>query len=112
MSSRTEPILDRALNWDDRLQCAESTDVGMRRLKNQDSRAIVLAADMNASRERGHFLMVADGMGAHAAGELASKLAVDGVQHLYYKYAELSPPDAPAEGDRRDQRGNPSPRPD
>ena len=51
MSSRTEPILDRALNWDDRLQCAESTDVGMRRLKNQDSRAIVLAADMDAWRD-------------------------------------------------------------
>ena len=94
MSSHTEPILDRALNWDDRLQYAEFTDVGMRRLKNQDSRAIVLAADMHAWRERGHFFMVADGMGAHAAGELASKLAVDGVQHLYYKYAELSPPDA------------------
>src|SRR5207253_8288324 len=43
---------------------------------------------------RGHLLMVADGMGAHAAGELASKLAAEGVPHLYRKYTEHSPPDA------------------
>ena len=38
--------------------------------------------------------MVADGMGAHAAGELASKLAAEEVPHLYRKYRELSPPEA------------------
>jgi len=38
--------------------------------------------------------MVADGMGAHAAGELASKIAVEGVPHLYRKYGELSAPEA------------------
>src|SRR5436190_6860152 len=66
----------------------------MRRTTNQDSHA-VLAADTPAVLEgRGHLLMVADGMGAHAAGELASKLAAEGVPHLYRKYVELSPPDA------------------
>jgi protein phosphatase len=44
--------------------------------------------------ERGHLLIVADGMGAHAAGELASKLAVDGVPFLYHKYRDQSPPEA------------------
>ncbi len=38
--------------------------------------------------------MVADGMGAHAAGELASKLAADGVPYLYHKYVEHSAPEA------------------
>ncbi len=38
--------------------------------------------------------MVADGMGAHAAGELASKQAVERVPDLYIKYAHLSPPEA------------------
>lgn len=36
-------------------------------------------------RRRGHLFMVADGMGAHAAGELASKLAVDAVPLSYDK---------------------------
>lgn len=66
----------------------------MRRTTNQDSLALVVADTPELFRERGHFLMVADGMGAHAAGELASKLAVEGVPHLYRKYRELSPPEA------------------
>ncbi len=38
--------------------------------------------------------MVADGMGAHAAGELASKIAADVVPLTYHKLREKSPPDA------------------
>ena len=38
--------------------------------------------------------MVADGMGAHAAGELASKLAVDNIPHNYFKLRDLYPPAA------------------
>jgi protein phosphatase len=70
------------------------TDIGMRRANNQDSHVVVLGNDVEAWKKRGHFFMVADGMGAHAAGELASKIAVDHVPHLYHKYAELSPPEA------------------
>jgi protein phosphatase len=66
----------------------------MRRANNQDSHVVVLASGPEAWAERGHLFMVADGMGAHAAGELASKLAVDGVPHLYYKYTEASAPEA------------------
>jgi protein phosphatase len=66
----------------------------MRRTTNQDSHALALADSLEFFRERGHFLMVADGMGAHAAGELASKLATEGAPHLYHKYRELSPPEA------------------
>lgn len=76
------------------LQCVARTDVGMRRANNQDSHTVVLAADENAWRERGHLLMVADGMGAHAAGELASKIAVDNVPHLYSHYRGVAPPQA------------------
>lgn len=35
--------------------------------------------------------MVADGMGAHAAGELASKLATGAVTHTYFKRSDLPP---------------------
>ncbi len=60
------------------------SDLGMRRSNNQDS----IAANVVARGDwasRGHFFMVADGMGAHAAGELASKLAVDNIPHNYRK---------------------------
>ncbi len=81
-------------NWSTMLETAELTDVGQRRSNNQDSYRIVLAASQEEWRQRGHVLVVADGMGAHAAGELASKLAVDKLPHLYRKYQELSPPEA------------------
>lgn len=76
------------------MQHAALTDVGMRRSNNQDSHTVVLASDADGWFSRGHLFMVADGMGAHAAGELASKLAVDGVPHLYLKHPELSPPES------------------
>lgn len=72
---------------------AALSDVGMRRANNQDSIAVALS-DEQQWRTRGHFFMVADGMGAHAAGELASKLAVDNVPHTYHKLRSLLPPAA------------------
>jgi protein phosphatase len=76
------------------LQTVALSDVGMRRTTNQDAQTLVVADTPEIYRERGHFLMVADGMGAHAAGELASKIAVESVPHLYFKHRELSPPEA------------------
>ena len=81
-------------DWESCLQYAAVTDVGMRRENNQDAHTFALAPDFPAWLERGHVFMVADGMGAHAAGELASKLAVDGVPHLYLKYCHLPHPEA------------------
>ncbi|MCA9217222.1 MAG: serine/threonine-protein phosphatase [Planctomycetales bacterium] len=83
-----------ATNWDNCLEVASITDVGMRRSNNQDSHVVLLAADNSAWESRGHMFVVADGMGAHAAGELASRLAADGITHHYYKYPQLSPPEA------------------
>ena len=55
---------------------------------------VALARDEADWHQAGHLFVVADGMGAHAAGELASKLAVDQVGHLYRKHLDLSPPAA------------------
>jgi len=84
----------KARNWDHCLQQASLTDIGFRRANNQDSKAVVLATSPDNWRQRGHLFMVADGMGAHAAGELASKLATDVVPLTYQKLRDLSPPDA------------------
>src|SRR5689334_24510819 len=86
-----EPEQGLAVNWDDPIIDAAATDTGMRRSNNQDSHAIVRAANVEAWRNRGHLFMVADGMGAHAVGELASKMACDNIPHAYTKVKGLSP---------------------
>jgi protein phosphatase len=63
----------------------------MRRASNQDSMAIALADDDRDWRSRGHLFVVADGMGAHAAGELASQIATDNIPHAYQKRRDLPP---------------------
>ncbi len=81
-------------NWDRRLEYVELTDVGLRRANNQDNSTVMLATSFEDWAARGHLFVVADGMGAHAAGELASKLAVDNIAHTYWKLSNQSPPAA------------------
>lgn len=75
----------RDVNWEDIIIDAASSDTGMRRSNNQDSYSIVRASNIDAWRHRGHLFVVADGMGAHAVGELASKMACDNIPHNYNK---------------------------
>ncbi len=69
----------------------DRTDIGRRRASNQDNKA-VLPATPQQFRTRGWLFMVADGMGAHAAGELASEIAADRVPKIYEHRSEYSPP--------------------
>jgi protein phosphatase len=81
-------------HWDKFLEHAALSDVGLRRANNQDSMAVAMAGSRHRWLERGHLFVVADGMGAHAAGELASKIATDVVPLTYHKLRDRSPPDA------------------
>jgi protein phosphatase len=76
------------------LKHASVSDMGMRRTNNQDAIGVMVTRDAATWAARGHLLMVADGMGAHAAGELASKIAVDNIPHTYFKLRDLYPPAA------------------
>ncbi len=80
--------------WSRCFEHAALSDVGLRRANNQDSYAVTLASNQADFQKRGHFFMVADGMGAHAAGELASKMATDIVSPVYRKRADQPPPEA------------------
>lgn len=80
--------------WSRCLEHAVLSDVGLRRANNQDSCAAVLAGSQADFQQRGHFFMVADGMGAHAAGELASKMAADIVSLVYRKRLDQTPHEA------------------
>jgi len=67
------------------VQYASRTDVGMRRAANQDSQAVRMCTDYEEWSRCGHLFVVADGMGGHAVGDLASRIAVDTLPHAYFK---------------------------
>jgi serine/threonine protein phosphatase PrpC len=57
----------------------------MRRANNQDSSACLPAKTQERFWNRGHLFVVADGMGAHAAGELASQMATESIAMHYFR---------------------------
>ncbi|MDA1017738.1 MAG: protein phosphatase 2C domain-containing protein [Planctomycetota bacterium] len=57
----------------------------MRRQNNQDSCIVQMSSDEAIWKKRGHLFVVADGMGGHAVGELASKIATDTLPHTFFK---------------------------
>ncbi len=72
-------------NWDPGIVYAELSDVGMRRSNNQDSAACLPAKSRERFSTHGHLFVVADGMGAHAAGELASSMATEKIAMHYFR---------------------------
>jgi serine/threonine protein phosphatase PrpC len=70
----------------------DRTDIGRRRSNNQDSKAVLPPSSPQQYRTRGWLFLVADGMGAHAAGEEASRIAAERVPLVYEKLSGRSPP--------------------
>ncbi|QDT17036.1 Putative protein phosphatase 2C-type [Alienimonas californiensis] len=67
------------------LRYAVRTDVGLRRQNNEDASAVRLAGSRESFADHGHLLLVADGMGGHAVGELASGIAAEVVPQDYLR---------------------------
>ena len=68
-----------------RLDVAQLTDVGRKREHNEDNMAYIIPKDPQVMAKKGALFIVADGMGGHAAGEVASEIAVDTVSNVYYQ---------------------------
>ena len=60
------------------------THVGAVRISNEDTVAYVLPRGPDPALRRGAIMLVADGMGGHAAGEVASQIAADMIRQQYY----------------------------
>ena len=70
------------------------TDVGCIREANEDFVRHIVPSDAETKRRRGVMTVVADGMGGHASGEVASRMAVELIGKFYYQDTENSAPDA------------------
>lgn len=73
---------------------AALSDVGLCRSNNQDSLIVADAEDAGPGQTPGHVFVVADGMGAHAAGEVASRVAVETVLSVYRSHENGRPEEA------------------
>lgn len=70
------------------LRAVVLSDVGCVRTNNEDSARFIRPTDAQLRTQRGYLAIVADGMGGHAAGEVASALAVEVVAKTYYELNE------------------------
>lgn len=61
-----------------------TTDTGCIREANEDSGTHVKPGDSEIKKTRGTLTVVADGMGGHASGEVASKMAIELISYFYY----------------------------
>ena len=74
------------MRWEQRIRYGSISDVGFRRGNNEDAYTVHVCAEPDTWQRRGHVFMVADGMGGHAVGELASKMAVDTLPQSFLKH--------------------------
>jgi len=70
------------------LEVAKLTDVGRVRSHNEDYVDYFIPSDPEQLARKGSLYVVADGMGGHQAGEVASRRAVEAVIAYYYGDAE------------------------
>ena len=61
------------------------TDVGRVRTNNEDAARFVRPSKIVVRISKGFLAIVADGMGGHAAGEIASQTAVETISKAYYQ---------------------------
>ena len=67
-----------------RVAAAGVTDVGRRRERNQDNVTHLVPSDADVLAAKGALFVVCDGMGGHAAGEVASELGVNSIREEYF----------------------------
>lgn len=70
------------MTWE--IEASLTTDRGCVRAHNEDSGQIVRPHDRDALASRGVLALIADGMGGHSGGEIASRIATEVMTRRYY----------------------------
>ncbi|MEJ2720650.1 MAG: Stp1/IreP family PP2C-type Ser/Thr phosphatase [bacterium] len=71
-----------------KIEVASLSHIGQVRQRNEDAVGHVYPTDQATRDQKGALFIVADGMGGHRGGEIASKLAVDAILSRFYASAE------------------------
>ncbi len=72
-----------------KIEVASLSHIGQVRQRNEDALGHVHPAEKATRDEKGSLFIVADGMGGHRGGEIASKLAVDAIISKFYDSKEI-----------------------
>jgi serine/threonine protein phosphatase PrpC len=94
-----QPQSDLAQKWGSnlgegtlvQLVAASMTDAGRIRQKNEDSYGCFEPSDPQIQESKGSLFIVADGMGGHKGGDVASRLAVEEIRSRYYSVEDGDP---------------------
>jgi len=76
------------------IETAGLTDVGCQRENNEDSYGYWESDDDSVFARLGRLAIVADGMGGHEGGQVASHIAVDAIQETYANATDANPQQA------------------
>jgi protein phosphatase len=68
-----------------RITASLVSDAGCNRASNEDCGLFIQPADPHVLLKKGSLFVVADGMGGHSAGEVASQMAVELISRIYYE---------------------------
>lgn len=90
MPTGTGTLADSAAGERVEVVAAVLTDVGCEREVNEDCGRFVAPAAAEAREAKGVLAVVADGMGGHSAGEVASRTAVETISRVYYASAQAA----------------------